>query len=293
MAPLHAATAPPAHASSSSAALVQPEDPTLERSFRGHKGAVTSVAFNANLKQLVSGSTDGNVMVWNFKPTLRAYRFAGHRVSMMCWAWGRKRSATCAHVWQGSNGARSRARGVGRAHARGSDERGVARAHARPPNAPNAHTHAHATTLHTRTHTRSRTGRRALCRVFVRARPHRVGLQGQDRAPVAADCVSIACVCVCARAACVGGALLGRACFDMLASLLPRTRPQPPPKTHTHTPKKKPKTIDTLSEGRSAVLKAHTGAVRSVAFSADGQALITGSDDKTAKVSAVSCAWVF
>ena len=38
------------------------------------------------------------------------------------------------------------------------------------------------------------------------------------------------------------------------------------------------------SEGRSAVLKAHTGAVRSVAFSADGQALITASDDKTAKV---------
>jgi WD40 repeat protein len=32
------------------------------------------------------------------------------------------------------------------------------------------------------------------------------------------------------------------------------------------------------------VLKAHTGAVRSVAFSADGQALITASDDKTAKV---------
>ena len=58
----------------------QPEDPTLERSFRGHKDAVTSVAFNANLKQLVSGSLDGNVMVWNFKPTLRAYRFAGHRV---------------------------------------------------------------------------------------------------------------------------------------------------------------------------------------------------------------------
>lgn len=28
-------------------------DPTLERSFRGHKGAVTSVAWNSNLKQLV------------------------------------------------------------------------------------------------------------------------------------------------------------------------------------------------------------------------------------------------
>lgn len=56
----------------------QPEDPALERSFRGHKDAVTSLAFNSNLKQLVSGSLDGTVMVWNFKPQLRAFRFAGH-----------------------------------------------------------------------------------------------------------------------------------------------------------------------------------------------------------------------
>lgn len=61
-------------------AYVQPEDPTLERSFRGHKDAVTSVAFNHNMKQLISGSLDGCVMVWNFKPQLRAFRFAGHKV---------------------------------------------------------------------------------------------------------------------------------------------------------------------------------------------------------------------
>ncbi len=58
----------------------QPDDPTLERSFRGHRDAVTSVAFNTNLKQLISGSLDGCVMVWNFKPQLRAFRFAGHEV---------------------------------------------------------------------------------------------------------------------------------------------------------------------------------------------------------------------
>jgi hypothetical protein len=62
------------------AAPAQPEDPTLERSFRGHKDAVTAVAFNSNLKQLISGSLDGTVMVWNFKPQLRAFRFAGHTV---------------------------------------------------------------------------------------------------------------------------------------------------------------------------------------------------------------------
>ena len=64
-----------------SRANVQPEDPTLERSFRGHKDAVTSIAFNHNMKQLISGSLDGCVMVWNFKPQLRAFRFAGHKVS--------------------------------------------------------------------------------------------------------------------------------------------------------------------------------------------------------------------
>lgn len=55
-------------------------DPALERSFRGHKDSVTSVAFNPNMKQLVSGSVDSTVMVWNFKPQLRAFRFAGHKV---------------------------------------------------------------------------------------------------------------------------------------------------------------------------------------------------------------------
>ena len=43
-------------------------DPALERSFKGHKDGVTSVAFNPNLKQTISGSLDGTVMVWNFKP---------------------------------------------------------------------------------------------------------------------------------------------------------------------------------------------------------------------------------
>ena len=61
----------------------QPEDPTLERSFRGHRDAVTSVAFNPTMKQLVSGSLDNCVMVWNFKPQLRAYRFAGHKVGQL------------------------------------------------------------------------------------------------------------------------------------------------------------------------------------------------------------------
>ena len=54
-------------------------DPALKRSFKGHKDSVCRVAFNPNLKQVVSGSADGTVMVWNFKMQLRAFRFVGHK----------------------------------------------------------------------------------------------------------------------------------------------------------------------------------------------------------------------
>jgi WD40 repeat protein len=56
------------------------EDPSLERSFRGHKDAITSVSFNPNMRQIVSASFDSCLLIWNFKPQLRAYRFVGHRV---------------------------------------------------------------------------------------------------------------------------------------------------------------------------------------------------------------------
>lgn len=58
----------------------QSEDPTLERTFRGHKDSVTAVAFNPNMKQLITASLDNSLMVWNFRPQMRAYRFAGHKV---------------------------------------------------------------------------------------------------------------------------------------------------------------------------------------------------------------------
>ena len=49
--------------------------------FRRHKETVTSVAFapGAPMKQLVSSAVDGCLMLWNFKPQLRAFRFLGHR----------------------------------------------------------------------------------------------------------------------------------------------------------------------------------------------------------------------
>ena len=78
-------------------------DPKLERSFRGHKGAVHSVSFHPSGQQLASGSSDKIVMVWNFKPQLRAFKFVGHKVkSFQCSMHNQQANATnptgCSHV---------------------------------------------------------------------------------------------------------------------------------------------------------------------------------------------------
>jgi centriolar protein POC1 len=38
----------------------------------------TFLSYN-NRKQVLSGSEDGNVIVWNFKPQMRPYKFIGHK----------------------------------------------------------------------------------------------------------------------------------------------------------------------------------------------------------------------
>ncbi|KAL2775949.1 POC1 centriolar protein-like protein B isoform a [Daubentonia madagascariensis] len=55
------------------------EDPVLERYFKGHKAAITSVDFNPNGKQLATASWDTFLMLWSFKPQARAYRYVGHK----------------------------------------------------------------------------------------------------------------------------------------------------------------------------------------------------------------------
>ncbi|KAL7750804.1 hypothetical protein RI367_003761 [Sorochytrium milnesiophthora] len=57
-------------------------DPVLQRTFRGHRDAVTCLAFRPSLTQLASGSLDHAIMVWNFRSGLRPYRFVGHKAEI-------------------------------------------------------------------------------------------------------------------------------------------------------------------------------------------------------------------
>ncbi|KAJ9448347.1 POC1 centriolar protein-like protein [Diplonema papillatum] len=62
--------------------LLDPSCPQLERTFRGHRGCVRGVRFSPTMQQLVSGSDDMSVMVWNFKPSMRAFRYIGHKAAV-------------------------------------------------------------------------------------------------------------------------------------------------------------------------------------------------------------------
>ncbi|XP_025959933.2 POC1 centriolar protein homolog B isoform X2 [Dromaius novaehollandiae] len=53
-------------------------DPALIRSFRGHRAAVTGVAFNAGATELATSSLDRFLMIWKLKAQSRAFRFVGH-----------------------------------------------------------------------------------------------------------------------------------------------------------------------------------------------------------------------
>lgn len=48
-------------------------DPTLIRSFNGHKESITSIDFHSGCRFAASGATDGKLMVWDL------YRLGGCR----------------------------------------------------------------------------------------------------------------------------------------------------------------------------------------------------------------------
>ncbi|XP_026554706.1 POC1 centriolar protein homolog B isoform X2 [Pseudonaja textilis] len=54
------------------------DDPVLIRHFKGHKDAVTCVAFSPNTKVLATSSLDRFLMMWNLRPNTKAFRFVGH-----------------------------------------------------------------------------------------------------------------------------------------------------------------------------------------------------------------------
>jgi len=55
-------------------------DPSLERTFKGHRDVVTDVDISPTQNKVVSASLDKCLMLWTLKPSLRAFRFVGHKV---------------------------------------------------------------------------------------------------------------------------------------------------------------------------------------------------------------------
>lgn len=54
-------------------------DPEVVKKFKGHKKAITSLAFHPNTTQLISSSRDNSLMLWNISSkTARCYNFSGH-----------------------------------------------------------------------------------------------------------------------------------------------------------------------------------------------------------------------
>ena len=54
-------------------------DPTIHRSFKGTNETISTCIFTPNMKQSISGTENGNIFVWNFKPQMRPFKFSGHK----------------------------------------------------------------------------------------------------------------------------------------------------------------------------------------------------------------------
>ncbi|EFX70750.1 hypothetical protein DAPPUDRAFT_309308 [Daphnia pulex] len=70
---------------------------TVERNLRGHHGAITSLAFSPNMKQLISCSTDKSIILWGLQQKMKAFRFTGHSSSVndVCFAPAGNLMASC------------------------------------------------------------------------------------------------------------------------------------------------------------------------------------------------------
>lgn len=54
-------------------------DPKIIKHFKGHKEAITAVAFKPHGCHFVSSSTDKTIIVWNMQNSDRAFKFHGHK----------------------------------------------------------------------------------------------------------------------------------------------------------------------------------------------------------------------
>lgn len=58
----------------------QGNKPDLQRCFRGHQSPILCTSFTSTTRHLVCGSNDGQVVCYNFAPSMRATRLTGHTV---------------------------------------------------------------------------------------------------------------------------------------------------------------------------------------------------------------------
>jgi hypothetical protein len=57
------------------------EDPSLIKSFGGHKGSVSSISLSRDLTKMAScANSDPNLFIWTFDPDLRGCKYFGHKV---------------------------------------------------------------------------------------------------------------------------------------------------------------------------------------------------------------------
>uniref|UniRef100_A0A5S6QUN7 WD_REPEATS_REGION domain-containing protein n=1 Tax=Trichuris muris TaxID=70415 RepID=A0A5S6QUN7_TRIMR len=59
-------------------------DPSLENYFIAHTGALNSLSFSPNGKQLATVGKDGLLKVWNFKPHTRSYTYPDPKTNVNC-----------------------------------------------------------------------------------------------------------------------------------------------------------------------------------------------------------------
>lgn len=67
-------------------------EPSLIQHFKGHRNVINSLAINpvTENNQIVTGSSDCSIIIWNFKQRIRCMKFSGHNDQINCVTWSKK-----------------------------------------------------------------------------------------------------------------------------------------------------------------------------------------------------------